>query len=137
MTKLHLFTAPAALTLLLAVGPAFAQSNPVVALVPFDFAVGTTLFPSGEYAIERNSIASAAFVIRGAAHSPMFFIPNEATSKQPAKRSKLVFNKYGNRYFLHEIWIEGQSRGRAMPTLTVERELARSSVPDSIEVALK
>jgi hypothetical protein len=137
MKKLHLSTALVALTLLLAVGPAFSQSNLVLTQVPFDFVVGTTLFPSGEYGIRSNGMASAAFVIYGKAHSPMFFLPNVATSNQAAKRSKLVFRKYGNRYFLHEIWIEGQTRGRAMPPSHVERELARSHAPDSIELALK
>jgi hypothetical protein len=137
MKKLHLSAALAAFTLLLAVGPAYTQTNPVVTQVPFDFMVHTTLFPAGEYAIERNGIGSDALVIRGKGHSPMFFLPNAATANQAATRSKLVFQKYGSRYFLHEIWIAGEIRGRALPASKAERELARNQVPDAVEVALK
>jgi len=137
MKKQHLFAALAAITIVLAVGPAYAQTNPVAAQVPFDFVVGATQFPAGEYTIQRNGLSSDALVIRGKGHSPMFFLANATMSNQPAKRSKLVFRKYGSRYFLHEIWIEGNNRGRALPTTKVDRELARSGAPDSIEVALK
>jgi hypothetical protein len=36
-----------------------------------------------------------------------------------------VFHKYGNHYFLRQVWSPGQSEGYELPASKVERELAR------------
>jgi hypothetical protein len=41
--------------------------------------------------------------------------------------TKLVFHRYGDRYFLYQIWVAGEDRGRELPTTRVEKELASNA----------
>jgi hypothetical protein len=83
---------------------ASAQPNLLRVTVPFQFVAGDTTLPSGEYAvaIDQNAgrihftgldTASGAYLLRQSTHS----IELDST------RNSLVFNKYGNTYFLSRI----------------------------------
>jgi hypothetical protein len=39
--------------------------------------------------------------------------------------SKMIFNRYGDRYFLSEVWTAGYSRGRQLLKSAREMELAQ------------
>ena len=51
----------------------------------------------------------------------------------PAK-TMLVFHRYGNRYFLYQIWVEGNNRGRELPRTPSEKELASNGRPTLVAV---
>ena len=55
---------------------------------------------------------------------------NAAQSLKPADKTKLVFNRYGNHYFLSEIWVNGATRGRQLPKTSREKELAKDFAQD-------
>ena len=55
---------------------------------------------------------------------------NAAQNLKPADKTKLVFNRYGNRYFLSEIWVNGATRGHQLPKTCRERELAKDFAQD-------
>jgi hypothetical protein len=46
------------------------------------------------------------------------------SSKTP-ERSKLVFHRYGDRYFLAQIWVAGYNSGRELPKSRQEVEVAQ------------
>src|SRR5271156_4598796 len=71
-----------------------AQSHEVRANVPFDFTVGGKHLPAGNYSFvsDRNDDARIEVL-------SMTF----DTEKPAANYSRLVFNKYGDQYFLSEI----------------------------------
>ena len=50
---------------------------------------------------------------------------NAAENLKPANKTKLVFNQYGNRYFLSQIWVNGETRGHQLPKTNREKETAR------------
>ena len=42
---------------------------------------------------------------------------------------RLVFNKYGETYFLSQVWTPGYSQGGALTKSKTEREIARTTSP--------
>jgi hypothetical protein len=58
---------------------------------------------------------------------------NAAESHKPANKTKLVFNRYGDQYFLSEIWVEGATRGRELPKTGREKEMAREFAQKDVQ----
>jgi hypothetical protein len=54
------------------------------------------------------------------------FLPNDCESTQAQETTKLVFHRYGDQYFLAQIWTAGNDRGRELPRTEREREVAMS-----------
>ena len=94
--------------------------------VPFSFSVEGHAMPAGEYFVltvtpERSiRIASA-----DGKHSAIVnTLPNYA--KEPSTNSRLVFHKYGDEYFLYQIWTVGQNVARNPLSSKEAMEIASS-----------
>jgi hypothetical protein len=87
--------------------------------VPFNFVVGETTLPAGEYTIEPSSIGTAAaLLIRSAeGHMGVTFFANPVEANAIQAEAKVVFNRYGDRYFLAQVWT---------PEINIGRELVKS-----------
>ena len=57
-----------------------------------------------------------------------------SVSSRPAAATKLVFRKYGEQYFLSQIWVEGEETGAQLPKTRVEKELMSRVTPDSVVI---
>ena len=120
--------------LLLVAACANAQSVSVKANVPFDFTVGKSTLPAGEYSIQSISTgASSVLAIRGGKANQMLASTNHAETLNPSANSRLVFHKYGDQYFLSKIWLQGEKAGREFKISRREAEVAKS-VPTSEDV---
>jgi hypothetical protein len=121
-------------TLCAAVASANAQlSNPIRAKVPFDFNVGDKKLPAGDYTISRLSGFSDNKMISVSsadASAHVFQSTFEARALTPKNTSTLVFHKYGDQYFLEQIWSGGEQAGRQLSESrderTVRRQLAQT-----------
>jgi len=115
------------LSLLLVAGSAIAQSNRVAAKVPFGFMVANRSLPAGAYSVQPLSARNDGELLLRSEDSSasMIAISNAAESHKPANKTKLVFNRYGDQYFLSEIWVEGATRGRQLPETSREKEVAK------------
>jgi len=115
--------------LLGAVTSANAQlSSPIRAKIPFDFNVGKKKLPAGEYTFRRLSDFSdnkTMFVnnVDGSVH--LFKSILEAQVLTPKNQSVLVFHKYGDQYFLEQIWLKGELEGTQLPESRTERTTRR------------
>ena len=49
-------------------------------------------------------------------------------ASETQERGKLVFHKYGDQYFLSQIWRTGENGGRELRMAHKERELAKNVV---------
>lgn len=113
------------LSLFLAAGSAFAQSQEVRAKIPFDFVVNKITMPAGTYSIDRTGMATNAVVIRGLdCKAAQFVLTTKRGSTTINQQSKLVFHRYGDRYFLSQVWVEGTSHVSLMPKSNLESEVA-------------
>lgn len=116
-----------ALTLTMISTMAFAQLSPdqkVVANVPFEFTVANKVVPAGQWTALRAAMSGRTLLIRNANASitiPSFTLPDEV--KTEPRTSVLVFKKYGDRYFLSAIKIEGERVSYRIPESKAEAEL--------------
>jgi hypothetical protein len=123
---------------------ASAQSRATLsANVPFDFQVGSRALSAGEYTIQQFSSSDSGLVIRSADGKQRALALShtvESNSKQ-SRRSRLVFNKYGEQYFLASIW-EDNGECRMLHQSAAERNVRRetaslkSSEPEIVIVEL-
>jgi len=118
------------LSLLLVAGLAIAQSNNVRANVPFSFTVGSETLPAGTYDIRAMSSDPKVLLVQAQGGSSIIVGSNAAESLKGAEKTKLVFNRYRDQYFLAEIWVQGATRGRQLPKTSREKELAKELAQD-------
>ncbi len=115
-------------------GSAQAQSGRMRATIPFGFYVGDSLLPAGEYQLQvlENGVAK---VFNQDNYASVMF--NTVRSSDPARQfgpAQVVFNKYGDDYFLSEMWWAGaRDAVKPLPS-TRELQLANVSTPVRISV---
>jgi hypothetical protein len=129
--------------ILAAAEPARAQSaREQTASIPFSFNVGDKTFPAGLYRVRQLNPASdrAALEIKsedgrlGKITLTTFVRPGEE-----AEQPRLVFTRYGEQYFLAQVWTHAREDGLALPTSRSERTLARKAgerAPERTAIAL-
>ena len=127
LTKFGLLAVMAMFT---AVGSAQAQSlaHTIKANIPFDFTVGDRQLPAGQYWIGRAQPNAGDLVLAiSNSDSRANAITTSVQTLEPQNATKLVFHRYGDQYFLYQIWPAGSLTGRAIPKSHREREVARKS----------
>jgi hypothetical protein len=120
--KKQLFTL-LALGLLFATASAYAQTA-LKANVPFNFIVAGNTLPAGEYTIQSLDTNAGVLIIRGSDKSQKMVMANSCASAKPSDTTKLVFHRYGDRYFLSQIWTAGNASGAELPPSRRESEVA-------------
>jgi hypothetical protein len=122
------------LLLLVSIPNTYAQTT-TRATVPFPFMVGNNEVPAGTYTI--NSISQSVIAIRDPTGKSVFslVIPERPASKDSTP--ELVFNKYGNRYFLSRVSHGAGSNVMQLRTSKLESELRANarSAPEQKMIA--
>ena len=122
----HAYQALIALTLFagLMVPATQAQAIMLKADIPFDFVVGDKRLPSGEYQVK--SLHQTATQIQSTdARSSAIVLTTGMQAGKISNLGKLVFNRYGDQYFLSKIWAASSDSGRQLPKSRLEREVAQ------------
>ena len=118
-----------AIAALMSVGAIAGDTIAIRANVPFDFMVGNQRVPAGEYTFAQNgswsSIQISSWDTRTTLRVLRFPAGNNTTSSPCA----LVFNKYGDRYFLKQVWAGTGVMGVQLPTSRTETEEMALSAP--------
>lgn len=78
-----------------------AQELAVKANIPFNFTVGDTSMPAGEYTISRPD--SNIVKIQSADRNHVAFVVSSHSYQEAGATGKAVFDKYGDYYFLRRI----------------------------------
>jgi hypothetical protein len=123
----------------LVAGTAVAQNRGVKANVPFDFTVGTAHVPAGIYTI--NSTGSQNIIeLRNESGKVHIFGAGYAGGKN-TETSKLVFDKWGDQYFLREVLCAHGDMSVELPVSKAEKRLQQLQASnqqnkDEVEVAL-
>ncbi|PYX85616.1 MAG: hypothetical protein DMG70_02940 [Acidobacteria bacterium] len=128
--KKHLFTLAVVGALLLTVGSAYAgigSDHMLVANVPFDFTVGATTLPAGQYIVQYIGTSNKTLLIRGSLpNASVIVLATDTEATKAAAQSLLVFHRYGQQYFLSRIVVEGSTRGHQLGRSKREVEMARN-----------
>src|ERR1700687_4135225 len=119
-------------TLVVLSGMAAAQligSTKIVAQVPFEFMGANKTVPAGEYVVQAFTVDGNTLVIRNAeAKVGLVSTSSQTEGKQDASHYALVFNCYGDRYFLSGIKLQGSKITYRLPASRVEAELRAQTV---------
>ena len=125
----------------LAVPSACAQGVVLRARVPFPFTVAETSMPAGNYLI--SSPSSGVIRIANADNNMAAAVTTTHDFQEPRGENKLIFNKYGEQYFLHTvICSETAQMNVDFATWKAEksvraREAAKLNRPETVMVAAK
>ncbi|HEV2835806.1 MAG TPA: hypothetical protein VGW58_10840 [Pyrinomonadaceae bacterium] len=109
------------------VASANAQSNQhIYAQIPFNFVVGGKTLSAGQYSISSAMMDGSALVVRNVkAKGSAIRLSAPIQSQSRQRQTRLVFHRYGETYFLAEVWQSGNSTGRVLHASKAERALQR------------
>src|SRR5215831_4397700 len=114
--------------------------EPVLVNIPFAFTAGEKALPAGEYRVQKQANGSLMLLIQLTDRSAVAFVPSiAAQGNAPQTQSKLVFHRYGNRYFLSKVWIAGYLQGSELPQTQQEKEqaIARNEIADQVTIVAR
>jgi hypothetical protein len=115
-----------AMGLLVSTRSGHAQSRPkVTATIPFAFQAGSRHMPAGFYNIYMLSEHVVLFrAANGNASGFLMVTPSYDGKVQ--EQGRLVFHRYGDRYFLREVWDPGSNHGVISDATSEEKEILRA-----------
>jgi hypothetical protein len=119
-----------ALLIVAGVSNAIAQTQPRVQLnvtIPFAFTIGDRVMPAGDYAVRCTNPSSDAKVLQltsSNSHESALIRTSSVIGKSE-NNAKLVFNRYGNQYFLAQVWLASDADGMQAPKSRTEKHTAR------------
>lgn len=121
-------------------GPGLQAQSHLVVNVPFDFSLNHKAMAAGKYEVESISDQLAAIrnVDTGDAE---IFIKAIHVRAVKSGNARLVFDKYGDQYFLHEVWDGNSNTGIQLLPSRREKELHLASSrfsnrPENVTVAM-
>jgi hypothetical protein len=98
--------------------------------IPFEFSAGKTTLQPGVYSIKRMSGNNMTLRSADGKSAVILNAPLNLTSTDPESVERLVFNKYGDQYYLSQIWLTADT-GRE---LSVRKKAAK---PEIVELSLR
>src|SRR5712692_480261 len=102
----------------------------LIASIPFPFNVCNKTLPAGEYTVTQVNPASdhAVLQLRTKDGSASAMVQMASVIGKAQESAKLIFNRYGNKYFFAQAWVDGEKSGleasKSRAERATERELA-------------
>jgi hypothetical protein len=94
--------------------------------IPFDFSIANKKLPAGNYSIGRaiqNSDNSVLSILDGRGHTREARLSIPVLAAEAKNQATLVFHRYGDEYFLYQVWTAGETTGRQFLKSSAERAL--------------
>ncbi len=103
------------------------KSHALTANIPFDFIVGDKTLPSGKYVVSAATDDGAGLRISSRdGKSSAIRLSHVVAEKNKARSARMVFHRYGQQYFLAEVW-SGEDYGRELMKCKKERNLRQEA----------
>lgn len=118
--------------LTLASTPSHAQAL-LKADVPFSFCAGHGMLPAGQYSISRIG-SQQSLLLSSTRRGIELMMASNTDWRTDFEVPKLVFHRYGDEYFLAEIWTSTDNAVRRLAVHPRERQLAKSGVSPQVAV---
>jgi hypothetical protein len=99
------------------------------AKTPFQFHVGDTKFPAGEYRIhvlDDADLSAMEITSADGSTSAVFQVQNTDANPE-SDNTELIFNKYGNRYFLAKLFEQGSPNGSQVAESRYEKRVSQET----------
>ena len=140
MKNLSLITLSVLMLVFVGVAPLQAQSTNVSGAsrvnVPFQFNVGHEKFPAGDYLI-APVLDSSIRIQNISGGKAAVVLTNWTSGGDGVQGPKLVFNTYGDRHFLSQLWLHRSDIGRQLFVSAEEIEVARTVAQGSTVVMVR
>ena len=97
--------------------------------IPFQFHAGNAKLPAGKYVIrmlDDSNLTVMEISSADGSTSALFEVQETEANSAPAK-SELIFNKYGNRYFLAKLFDEGNPSGSVVLESRYEKRISQAA----------
>jgi hypothetical protein len=110
--------------------PAHAQLvGSMEADIPFQFHAGDTKLPAGKYVIRMldDSDLTIMEISKPDGSVAALFQVHSAEANSTPRKSELIFNKYGNRYFLNKLFDEGEPSGSQVVESNYEKRVGQAN----------
>ncbi|SRR6266851_1993417 len=136
----HLLSFFIALIFALTIYPAKAHAQiigSIEANIPFPFHAGNAKLPPGKYVIhmlDNSDLKVMEISSADGSLSALFEVQDAEANSTPGK-SELIFNKYGDRYFLAKLFDEGNANGSEVSKSTYEKKIGQASAEAQTHVA--
>ena len=95
------------------------------------------MLAAGEYQVKMQQPNVLRIMTTDGKQAAMI-LTRSRVSRKPQTESRLMFNRYGDTYFLSQVWVIGAETGVELPKTSAEIELAkRTTCQDAAVVAQK
>jgi hypothetical protein len=101
-----------------------AQTMEMKATIPFEFQIGNTVLPAGEYSVRHSGGVLFVQQTAGAHKGCMFLTVGEDRPRTAKPESTLLFNRYDSTYYLSKVWTAESKEAQVAPKSPREKELA-------------
>ena len=131
--KKNLFAIAMSLALLMSAA-AHAQTTQMKVTVPFEFTAGSVTLPAGEYEVTAlGPWGGKTLLIHNVnSNTGSIVASNSCRSQKPASDSKLIFYRYGHKYFLAEVWNQSSLAGGQIKINPHQTELAKNQAKEEV-----
>jgi hypothetical protein len=97
--------------------------------IPFQFHAGNAKLPAGKYRVhvlDDSGLTVMEIASVDGSSAALFQVDSAEANSTPAK-SELIFNKYGNRYFLAKLFDEGDPNGSRVVESRYEKMVGQAA----------
>ena len=101
--------------------------------IPFDFSAGGSHLSAGEYAVTRLSVTTNGTLSIKSEHQGAMVLSN-LSGERRSDGTCLIFNRYGDKYFLAAVWIAESGTGYQVPKSKMEREMIARGASPTVEL---
>jgi|SRR5207302_10871380 len=105
--------------------------------IPFQFYAGNAKLPAGKYVLrmlDNSDLKVMEISAADGSASALFDVQDAEADSAPAN-NELIFNKYGNRYFLTKIFDEGNPDGSRVPESSYEKRVSQAAAEAQEHIA--
>jgi hypothetical protein len=125
---------PILVALLLAASASVGQTKrgDVIANIPFPFFVANRVLPPGRYIV--TAMGDVDIRIYNSKNQGVLIPTHRMQGRAPESVGKVIFHRYGDAYFLSEVWVAANDIGRQLFTSRAEKESASKGTSREIAV---
>jgi hypothetical protein len=93
--------------------------------IPFAFSVGNKMMPAGDYLVTLPTAQVNVLRLQRRNGPGSIILMAFSVMRQTSDDSKLVFRRYGQKYFFAQAWFDGDKAGLQALTSRAEKQLIR------------
>lgn len=104
--------------------------------IPFQFHAGDAKLPAGKYVIRMldDSDLTIMEISKSDGSVAALFQIHSAQANSTPRKTELIFNKYGNKYFLNELFDEGEPDGSQVVKSNYEKRASQAAAEAQVHV---